>query len=58
MDVAAVAKYMLGHHLRSVPIVEDSRLVGIVTRRDLVRCLARTDSAIATDIRHRHPPPA
>jgi osmotically-inducible protein OsmY len=36
-----------------MPIVDGSRVVGIVTRRDLVRVLAREDQAIATDIRHR-----
>lgn len=52
-DVAEVAKYMLRHQVRSLPIVDGERLVGIITRRDLVRCLARTDAAIAADVRRR-----
>src|SRR5690606_40033330 len=36
-----------------VPIVDDDRLVGIVTRRDLLRVLRRTDREIAADLR-RH----
>ncbi|MFD7658162.1 CBS domain-containing protein [Actinosynnema sp. NPDC059797] len=35
------------------PIVDGSRLVGVVTRRDLVRALARTDASIAADVRER-----
>jgi hypothetical protein len=36
-----------------MPIVDGSRLVGILTRRDLVRALAHDDRAIAADIRRR-----
>ncbi|HET8640644.1 MAG TPA: CBS domain-containing protein [Pseudonocardiaceae bacterium] len=52
-DIAEVAKYMLRHQIRSLPIVDGKRLVGIITRRDLVRCLARTDAEIAADVRRR-----
>lgn len=52
-DIAEVAKYMLRHQIRSLPIVDGERLVGIITRRDLVRCLARTDAEIAADVRRR-----
>ncbi|MGW7533830.1 CBS domain-containing protein [Amycolatopsis sp. NPDC054798] len=38
---------------QAMPIVEDSRVVGIVTRGDVVRVLARADTAIAADVRHR-----
>jgi len=52
-DVAELAGFMLRTGIRSVPIVDGSSLVGIVTRRDLVRSLARDDVDLATDVRHR-----
>jgi CBS domain-containing protein len=52
-DVVDVVSAMLGNRVRSMPIVEGSRLVGILTRRDLVRALARDDRAIAADIRRQ-----
>lgn len=44
MDVADLAVIMLRANHRRVPIVEDGRLVGIVTRRDLLRTIARDDA--------------
>jgi CBS-domain-containing membrane protein len=52
-DVVDVVTAMLDTGVRSMPIVHDSRLVGILTRRDLVRALARDDQAIAADVRRR-----
>ena len=56
-DVVDLVTAMLDQHVRSVPVVEDDpgggRVVGIVTRRDLVRALARDDDAIAAAVRHR-----
>jgi CBS-domain-containing membrane protein len=51
--VAAVSKLMVDRHLRTIPIVDDGRVVGIVTRRDLLRTIARDDDTIARDVRHR-----
>src|SRR5690349_13597251 len=42
-DLADVVALMLDAGLRSVPIVEDGRLVGIVTRRDVLRVVARRE---------------
>lgn len=56
-DVVDLATTMLAQHVRSVPVVDDQpgggRVVGIVTRRDLVQALARDDDAIAAAVRHR-----
>jgi CBS-domain-containing membrane protein len=51
--VAELSKLMLGRHLRAIPIVDDGRVLGIVTRRDLLRTLARPDEDIARDVRNR-----
>lgn len=40
-DLADVVSLMLEGHVRSVPIVDDGELVGILTRRDVLRCIAR-----------------
>jgi CBS domain-containing protein len=52
-DVAVLAKALLDAGYRSMPIVDGSRVVGIVTRRDIVRVIARDDHTIAEDVRHR-----
>ncbi len=39
--------------IRSVPVVENGAVVGMVTYRDLVRALARDDALIAADVRRR-----
>lgn len=51
-DAAELAHVMLDGHLRAIPIVNGERLVGIVTRRDLLRTIAREDHAIAKDVQH------
>jgi CBS domain-containing protein len=51
-DVADLVTAMGDSKVRSMPIVDGSRVVGIVTRRDLVRVIARTDEAIERDVRH------
>ena len=48
-DAAELATMMIDQGLRSVPVVEEDRLVGIITRRDLVRTIARADALIAAD---------
>ena len=52
-DIAVLARALLDAGHRSMPIVDGSRVVGIVTRRDIVRVIARDDQAIAEDVRHR-----
>jgi CBS domain-containing protein len=52
-DVTELCEALIDAHIRAMPIVDGSHVVGIVTRGDIVRTLARTDDAIATDVRHR-----
>ena len=52
-DAAELATMMIDRALRSVPVIDEGRLVGIITRRDLVRTIARADALIAADIRKR-----
>ena len=50
-DVAEVAALLVGQRLRSVPVLgPDGRLAGIVSRRDLLRPLARPDDELRTDV--------
>ena len=49
---AEAAKPMLGAGVNRLPVVDAGRLVGIVTRADLVRAFVRPDAEIAKDIRH------
>jgi CBS domain-containing protein len=52
-DVAVLARALLDAGYRSMPIVDGARVLGIVTRRDIVRVIARDDHTIAEDVRHR-----
>jgi CBS domain-containing protein len=49
-DVADLARMFVDEHLRSVPVLEHGRTVGIVSRRDLLRTLARPDDSIRTGV--------
>jgi CBS domain-containing protein len=49
--IPTVAQMMLDHGVNRLPVVQVGRLVGIVTRADLVRAFARTDDEIAREIR-------
>lgn len=53
LDAVAITKLMLARHLRALPVVDGDRLAGILTRRDLLRTIARDDRDIARDVRHR-----
>jgi CBS domain-containing protein len=45
--VPELADLLVRHHIKRVPILRDGKVVGIVSRADLVRVLARTPDAIA-----------
>ena len=49
-DVSDVARLFVDARLRSVPVMDGGRLAGIVSRRDLLRALVRTDARIRTDL--------
>jgi CBS domain-containing protein len=51
-DVAHAARLMVERGINRLPVVaEDGRLVGIVTRADLVRAFVRSDDEIARELR-------
>ena len=50
--VHELAHLMLGTSVNRIPIVRDGRVVGIVTRADILKVFVRTDAALAADITH------
>jgi CBS domain-containing protein len=50
-QVAEAARMMVEHSVNRLPVVDNSRLVGIVTRADLVRAFVRPDEELAREIR-------
>jgi len=51
--VRELAHLMEAHNINRVPIVEAGKLLGIVTRADLLRTMTRHDTAITEDVRWR-----
>jgi CBS domain-containing protein len=49
-DVTEAARLMVQKRVNRLPVVDGGKLVGIVTRADLVRAFQRSDEAIATEI--------
>ncbi|WP_086668952.1 CBS domain-containing protein [Lentzea kentuckyensis] len=47
---AVIARVFVDDHIRCLPIVDGSKVVGVVTRRDLVRVLARTDTTVSAEV--------
>jgi CBS domain-containing protein len=48
---ADLAQAMIDHDVHSVPIVDGTKVVGIVSRRDLLRTLVHTDAVVAIEVR-------
>ncbi len=52
-DEADAAQMMLERRVRSLPVVEEGRVVGMVSTTDLLRAAVRGDERIAADVRAR-----
>lgn len=53
-DLATVAESMLYHNVRSMPVLDDvAQLVGIISRRDILRTVVRTDDIMQMDVQRR-----
>jgi CBS domain-containing protein len=50
--IVEAARVMIEQHVNTLPVVVDGLVVGIVTRRDLVRVFARSDRELEHEIRH------
>jgi CBS domain-containing protein len=49
-DLAEATELMTSATVKSLPVVDDGVVVGVVSRRDVVRVLARADAAIAAEV--------
>ncbi|MFF5205721.1 HPP family protein [Streptosporangium sp. NPDC000396] len=49
-DVVTLIDLMVCKRIKSVPVVRDGRVVGMVSRRDLLTMLARPDEELRTDV--------
>jgi len=52
-DVADVADTMLQRDVRSVPVLDGRVVVGIISRRDILRAAVRDDDSLAREVQHR-----
>ena len=50
-DVRDVARMMLAEHVHSIPVVDAMGVIGVLTRRDLLKPVARDDMSIAAAVR-------
>jgi CBS domain-containing protein len=49
-ETSVIARVLVDDRIRCLPIVFGSRVVGVVTRRDLARARARTDTSVAAEV--------
>lgn len=49
-DLRTAARHMLERKVKRLPVVDDGRLVGMVSRTDLLRSLHRADDELASDV--------
>lgn len=53
-DLADAAEVMLRKDVRSLPVLDDDgSVVGIVSRRDILRAMVRGDDVLANEVQHR-----
>jgi CBS domain-containing protein len=50
MTIREAARTMKRHKIKRVPVIGDDRLVGILSRADVMKVFAREDDAIAADV--------
>ena len=50
-SLETIADTMTSGRRRSIPVVDGTRLVGVISRSDILRVLARSDAQLALDIR-------
>lgn len=50
LDAGEAARLLTNRSLRHVPVVEDGRVAGMLSRRDLLGMLTRTDAEIESDV--------
>jgi CBS domain-containing protein len=51
-DIKEVARLLVSHRIKRVPVVRDGRVVGIISRADLVRAMASEEAVQAAPPRH------
>lgn len=51
-DVRAVAREMAERHVKRMPVVDGGRLVGIVSRHDVLAVFDRPDDKVAAEVAH------
>src|SRR5680860_358657 len=49
-DVAEASRLLLGEGVKALPVVDGRQVVGVVARRDLLRCFAREDDDVRADV--------
>ena len=52
-DVAEVADTMLQNDVRSMPVLDGDEIVGIISRRDILRAVVRGDDVLTMEVQHR-----
>jgi len=52
-DVSQAARTMIEAEVKRVPVVDRGRVIGIVSRRDMVKVIARSDTDLARDLGRR-----
>ncbi len=49
-SVTELAEQMVQHHIKRLPIVRDGKLLGIVSRADVIRAIAQSPDAVAESV--------